>query len=137
MQTKLRGQTMLGDGEKRGRVTETRTHTLPARADHTAIRRNNLELTLRLLALTPGLSRADLAGETGLTRATVTRLVAELIELGLVREGSVGSSRRVGRPGTPHNIDGRHVLAIGLEVNVDYIAILVTDLGGREVHKDE
>lgn len=129
---------MLGDGEKKEeRVEATRTHTLPARADHTAIRRSNLELTLRLLALTPGLSRADLAGGTGLTRGTVTRLVAELIELGLVREGTASSLRRVGRPGTPLNIDGRHVLAIGLEVNVDYIAILVTDLGGREVLKDE
>jgi len=129
---------MPGDGEKKAeRTKETGTHTLPARADHAAIRRNNLELTLRLLALTPGLSRADLAGGTGLTRATVTRQVAELIELGLVREGTVSSSRRIGRPGTPLNIDGRHVLAIGLEVNVDYIAILVTDLGGRDVHKDE
>ena len=83
---------MLRDGEKKEeRVKETRTHTLPARADHTVVRRNNLELTLRLLALTPGLSRADLAGGTGLTRATVTRLVAELIELGLVREGTVSS----------------------------------------------
>jgi len=122
---------------KEERVKETGTHALPARADHTAIRRNNLELTLRLLALTPGLSRADLANDTGLTRATVTRLATELIELGLVREGTVSSMRRVGRPGTPLNIDGRHVLAIGLEVNVDYIAILVTDLAGREVHRDE
>jgi len=129
---------MPRDGETQGeRLTETGTRTLPARADHTAIRRNNLELTLRLLALTPGLSRADLASGTGLTRATVTRLVAELVELGLVREGNVSPLRRVGRPGTPLNIDGRHVLAIGLEVNVDYIAILVTDLGGREVLRDE
>jgi predicted NBD/HSP70 family sugar kinase len=129
---------MQRDGEtKDERVKGTRTHTLPPRADHTVIRRNNLELTLRLLALTPGMSRADLAGGTGLTRATVTRLVAELIELGLVREGTVSSLRRVGRPGTPLDLDGRHVLAIGLEVNVDYIAILVRDLGGREVHKDE
>jgi predicted NBD/HSP70 family sugar kinase len=118
-------------------VKGARTPALPTRADHTAIRRNNLELTLRLLALTPGQSRADLAGGTGLTRATVTRLVAELIELGLVREGTASTLRRVGRPATPLNIDGRHVLAIGLEVNVDYIAILVTDLGGREVHRDE
>jgi predicted NBD/HSP70 family sugar kinase len=125
--------TPRGCEEKEERVK----HTLPARADHTDIRRNNLELTLRLLAQTPGLSRADLAGGTGLTRATVTRLVAELIELGLIREGEVSSSRRVGRPGTPLDIDGRHVLAIGLEVNVDYIAILVRDLGGREVHRDE
>jgi len=123
--------------KKEERVKDTRTQTLPARADHSAIRRNNLELTLRLLALTPGLSRADLAGGTGLTRATVTRLVAELIELGLVREGAVSSLRRVGRPGTPLDIDGRHVLGIGLEVNVDYIGILVRDLGGREVHRDE
>ena len=128
---------MLREGEQEDWVKQTRAQTLPARADHTAIRRNNLELTLRLLALNPGLSRADLAGSTGLTRATVTRLVAELIELGLVREGTASSSRRVGRPGTPLHIDGRHVLAIGLEVNVDYIAVLVTDLGGREVHKDE
>jgi predicted NBD/HSP70 family sugar kinase len=129
---------MLRDGEKKQeRVKETRTDTLPARSDHTVVRRNNLELTLRLLALTPGLSRADLAAGTGLTRATVTRLVAELIELGLVREGTVSSSRGVGRPGTPLDLDGRHVLAIGLEVNVDYIAILVRDLGGREVHRDE
>jgi predicted NBD/HSP70 family sugar kinase len=129
---------MLREGEKQEeRVDDTRAHTLPARADHTAIRRNNLELTLRLLALTPGLSRADLASGTGLTRATVTRLVAELIDLGLVRQGTVSSARRVGRPGTPLDIDGRHVLAIGLEVNVDYIAILVRDLGGREVLWDE
>ena len=129
---------MLRDGEKnQERVKDTRAHTLPARSDHTVVRRNNLELTLRLLALTPGLSRADLAARTGLTRATVTRLVAELIELGLVREGTVSSLRRVGRPGTPLDIDGRHVLAIGLEVNVDYIAILVRDLGGREVYRDE
>jgi predicted NBD/HSP70 family sugar kinase len=123
--------------KKEERVKDTRTQTLPARADHSVIRRNNLELTLRLLALTPGLSRADLAGGTGLTRATVTRLVAELMELGLVREGAVSSSRRVGRPGTPLDIDGRHVLAIGLELNVDYIGILVRDLGGREVYRDE
>jgi predicted NBD/HSP70 family sugar kinase len=129
---------MLGDDEKQEeRVNETCSTTLPARSNHTTVRRNNLELTLRLLALTPGLSRADLAGGTGLTRGTATRLVAELIELGLVREGTVSSSRRVGRPGTPLTIDGRHVLAIGLEVNVDYVAILVTDLGGREVYKDE
>src|ERR1700691_509641 len=122
---------------KEERVKDTRAQTLPARADHSAIRRNNLELTLRLLALTPGLSRADLAGGTGLTRATVTRLVAELIELGLVREGTVSSLRRVGRPGTPLDIDCRHVLAIGLEGKVDYIAMLVRDLRGREVHRDE
>ncbi len=124
-------------GKTEDRVTETRTPALPARADHTAIRRNNLELVLRLLTLTPGLSRAELAGATGMTRATVARLAAELIDLGLLREGSVSPLRRVGRPGTPLYLDGRHVLAIGLEVNVDYIAILVTDLAGREVHRDE
>jgi predicted NBD/HSP70 family sugar kinase len=138
LRRKAEWQPRLRDGEKQEeRVNDTRTHDLPTRADHSLVRRNNLELTLRLLALTPGLSRADLASGTGLTRATVTRLVAELIELGLVREGTVSSSRGVGRPGTPLDIDGRHVLAIGLEVNVDYIAILVRDLGGREVYKDE
>jgi predicted NBD/HSP70 family sugar kinase len=74
-------------------------------------------------------SRAQTAAETGLTRGTVSSLVAELIDLRLVRETGVGSSGRPGRPSQTLSLD-EVVAAVGLEVNVDYIAAVVEDLTG-------
>ena len=59
---------------------------IPQRAGHNDIRRNNLELVLRHLASVGPDSRAGIAARAGLTRATVSRLVAELIDLGVVQE---------------------------------------------------
>jgi len=110
---------------------------IPSRADHSDIRRNNLEVVLRNLSVRGPDSRAGIAARAGLTPATVSRLVGELIDLGLVRETGPDQRmlpRRAGRPPTQLELDGRHVLALGAEVNVDYIAVLGTDLAGRTVH---
>jgi predicted NBD/HSP70 family sugar kinase len=108
----------------------------PARANGSHVRRNNLELVLRDLGALGPDSRAGIAARTGLTRATVSRLVAELIDLGLVREGDWSASGRAGRPGRHLELDGRHVVAVGAEVNVDYLSVLAIDLAGRELHRD-
>jgi predicted NBD/HSP70 family sugar kinase len=105
---------------------------IPKRAGHNDIRRNNLELVLRHLSAVGADSRAGIAARAGLTRATVSRLVAELIDLGMVRESGQDRDGRAGRPGTVLEL-GDGVLAIGMEVNVDYLSILVIDLAGREV----
>jgi predicted NBD/HSP70 family sugar kinase len=110
---------------------------IPSRAGHGDVRRNNLQVVLRHLAMVGPDSRAGIAARAGLTPSTVSRLVGELIQLGLVREASVDASlppRRTGRPATRLELDGRHVLALGAEVNVDYIAVLGTDVAGRELH---
>jgi predicted NBD/HSP70 family sugar kinase len=108
----------------------------PARAGHRDVRRNNLEVVLRQLAVTGTGSRAGIAARTGLTPSTVSRLVGELMELGLVREAGEDAglppARAPGRPATLLELDGRHVLALGAEINVDYIAVLGNDLAGRE-----
>jgi predicted NBD/HSP70 family sugar kinase len=101
------------------------------------IRRNNLVVVLRELATGGPDSRAGLAARTGLTRATVSRLVVELMLLGLVREGDRENGGRAGRPGTLVHLDGRHVIAVGTEVNVDYLSFLAVDLAGREVYREE
>jgi predicted NBD/HSP70 family sugar kinase len=111
----------------------SRALAIPARAGHTDVRRNNLEVVLRHLAAVGPDSRAGIAARAGLTRATVSRLVAELLELGLVRESGRDENGRAGRPGTRLELDGRHVVAVGAEVNVDYLAVLGIDLAGREV----
>jgi predicted NBD/HSP70 family sugar kinase len=108
---------------------------IPKRAGHNDIRRNNLELVLRHLSAVGADSRAGIANRAGLTRATVSRLVAELIDLGLVRESGQDRDGRAGRPGTVLELGGS-VLAIGMEVNVDYLSVLVIDLAGREVLRE-
>jgi predicted NBD/HSP70 family sugar kinase len=67
---------------------------------------------------------------TGLTRGTVSSLVAELIALDLVREtGETTSPRGTGRPGATLEL-ADVVVGVGLEVNVDYVAVSVEDLTG-------
>ncbi|MGH2856565.1 MAG: ROK family transcriptional regulator [Solirubrobacteraceae bacterium] len=113
----------------------SRDSIAPRRAGHNDIRRNNLEVVLRELSAGGPDSRAGIAARTGLTRATVSRLVAELIALGVVRETGRDGGGRAGRPSTRLEL-GEDVLAIGMEVNVDYVSVLVVDLAGREVLRD-
>ena len=74
--------------------------------------------------------RARLADDTGLTKATVSSLVTELIERGLVIEGNVDRGG-MGRPGRAVELDPSGVRFVGVELQVDYIAGMVLDLGGR------
>jgi predicted NBD/HSP70 family sugar kinase len=99
-------------------------------ADQTTVRHANLSAVLRHVASAGPCSRAQVAAETGLTRGTVSSLVTELIALELVREtGEAASPRRVGRPGVALEL-ATVVVGIGLEVNVDYLAVSVEDMTG-------
>lgn len=101
------------------------------RADQSTVRHANLGTVLRHVAERGPCSRAAVASGTGLTRGTVSSLVGELIELGLVRESAqpAGPPRGIGRPGIAIELGGT-VAAIGLEVNVDYLAVCLEDVRG-------
>jgi predicted NBD/HSP70 family sugar kinase len=103
----------------------------PRRADRSAIRRNNLAVVTRHLAVAGRASRAGIAAGTGLTNSTVARLVSELQDLGLVREGGTAPARGAGRPGAWVELDGTGLLVVGCEVNVHRMVVRVRDLGGR------
>lgn len=100
--------------------------------DQVSLRRHNLAVVLGHLRESGPRSRARIATDTGLNKATVSSLVAELAELGLARDGGVERGGAVGRPGQTVEVDGR-VCGLGAEINVDYIATLVLDLRGEEV----
>jgi predicted NBD/HSP70 family sugar kinase len=104
---------------------------IPRRADRSAIRRNNLEVVARHLAMSGRASRADIATATGLTNSTVARLVTELQNLGLVRDVGTAPARGAGRPGAWVELDGTGLLVVGCEVNVHRMVVRVCDLGGR------
>ena len=99
-----------------------------ARADHGTVRRNNLSLIMRTLQHSGARSRARLAADTGLTKATVSSLVAELVDRGLVSEGEIQREGGIGRPGQTIDLNRHHVCGIGVEVNVDYVAVLALNL---------
>jgi len=110
-------------------------------ADQTTVRRANLSVVLRHVASAGPRSRAQVAAETGLTRGTVSSLVTELIALDLLREtGEATAPRGIGRPGVALEL-ADVVVGIGLEVNVDYLAVSVEDMTGavryeRRAHRD-
>ncbi len=110
-----------------------RDHDLPrAGADQMTLRRSNLSLVLRSLRESGPRSRARLAAELGLNKATVSSLVSELTERGLVREGQAERGG-VGRPGLAVELDGQTVCGIGAEINVHHVGALALDLTGTLV----
>lgn len=101
-------------------------------ASQANVRHQNLALVTRLIfgARTPP-SRADLAASTGLGRATVSRLVQELLTGGIVAERAPEGTATRGRPGTPLAAAERTLAGIGLETNVDFVAGRAIDLAGN------
>ena len=104
-------------------------------ADPRDVRRHNLSLVLREVAERGPRSRATIALETGLNKTTVSSLVAELIELGLLRESGLERPGAVGRPAQRVEIDPTGPFVLGLEVNVDYLAAEASDLAGVTLHR--
>ena len=102
--------------------------------DQIDLRRANLGLVLRSLRDHGPRSRATLAADLGLTRSTVSTLVAELGARGLVREGKVQRAS-VGRPSTAVELDGSDVCGLGAEINVNHVAVVALDLGGRVLNE--
>jgi predicted NBD/HSP70 family sugar kinase len=98
------------------------------------VRRHNLSLVLGEVARSPR-SRTALAGETGLNKSTVSSLVAELCDLGFLRDSGQERSGAVGRPPQNVELDPEGPFVLGLEINVDYLAVWATDLGGAVLHR--
>lgn len=102
----------------------------PATAGTEGLRRTNTGAVLRALRRLGPSTRAELAKHTGLAKATVGVIVADLEAAGAVaEEGSRPGVR--GRPGRPVALRGERFVTLGLELNVDYVSAVVLDLAGQ------
>jgi len=98
--------------------------------DQSLMREINRMALVRAIQRVPGLSRAELAKETGLTKSTVSLLVQDLIEEGWLREADVQTTGAIGRRPTPLFLDGDRLAMIGAEVSIEQISVLTVSLTG-------
>ena len=132
------GPSALGPSTPQGRAAAP-GHAAPQRhrpriaaggpAGQQTIRRQNLGLVMREVMDGGPRSRASIAEAVGLTKSTVSSLVSELLARGLLSERGFAPGGGVGRPGRLVALSDRTV-GVGLEINVDYLAVCVLDLSG-------
>jgi predicted NBD/HSP70 family sugar kinase len=101
-------------------------------ADLGDVRITNLAVVLRHVRAEAPCSRADIAASTGLNKATVSSLVADLIDRRLIRETGL-TENRIGRPATMLVVDGEPYAALGIEVSADQLTVVAVDLAGTEL----
>jgi predicted NBD/HSP70 family sugar kinase len=102
-----------------------------------SLRTHNLGLVLRHVATSARpVSRADVAAATGLTKATVSTLVDELLAGSLLAEVDPAPRTGAGRPAVGLRLASQGPAGLGLEINIDYLAACVVDLTGRERHRE-
>jgi predicted NBD/HSP70 family sugar kinase len=114
----------------------------PAPLRQRSLWRHNLALVLAEIGRDGTVSRARIAQATGLTRATVSALVDDLLRGGLIAEVEPEPRRSAGRPAAGLVLSPAGPAGLGLEINIDYLAAVVVDLTGamryREVrHVDQ
>ncbi len=95
-------------------------------ADQNLVRKINLALVINTLRHQAPLSRAGLADHTGLNRSTISSIINELLNNRLVQETTLQSDR-VGRPGMLLELNPAGGFAVGIELGVDFISLVVTD----------
>jgi predicted NBD/HSP70 family sugar kinase len=112
--------------------------TLRPPAHPSGVRSHNLALVMSALADSGmaeggvaggGSSRTAIAARTGLTKASVTSLVDELMACGLVAEDEPTRGTR-GRPATTLRVHPAAPAAIGVDLGVNAVTAVRTDLSG-------
>ncbi|MEN9564506.1 MAG: hypothetical protein RIR73_2750, partial [Chloroflexota bacterium] len=98
--------------------------------DQAFLRETNLAQVVRLIHNQSPLSRAQLAGITGLNKSTISSLVDELIKRGVVYETG-SNTGGTGRPATLLEINPNTGHVIGVDLGVDFVSVAVTDILGN------
>ena len=108
--------------------------TSTQKVDHSVMKRLNRSLILSHLRRESNQTRASLAATTGMTRATVSQLVAELIDAQFVREGTqLPSTKHGGRRGTTLTLDPRGGAAIGIAFQSQSLTVRVSNFVGKSI----
>lgn len=105
--------------------------------NRTSLKENNLIQIVRCLHFQDDCTRVSLSRELGLTQAAITKLVNELISIGLVTETSSIESGK-GRHPIRLKLNGDRYQTLAGRINRDYVSAGLYDLNGKMyAHLDE
>lgn len=102
--------------------------------DQTLVKQINKSIVLTTVQQKSPISRAQISKDTGLNKATVSSLVSDLLEGRLVEEMGAGLSNG-GRKPTMLFFNNKAGYAIGIDLGVNYVLGILTDLQGTIVAK--
>lgn len=107
----------------------------PVNTSKLAIRNSNLAAVLRVVVRRRLVSRASISEELGLSRSTVSELIAQLVQLGYVVETVDAAGGGVGRPS--HVVaPSRDIVTLVIDPERDRVAVGAIGLNG-ELHSIE
>ena len=104
------------------------------------LRENNTKEVIRYLAIHGGTSRIQLSKELGLSKMTITNIVSDLLEMGLINE--IGISRQTENVTTGPKpvllaIRKNRILSIGIFISRERILATLGDIASGELCFDE
>lgn len=103
--------------------------------DQEMMRKINKGNILNLIREKKPVSRSELAKITGMSPTSVGRIVSELIELGLIKETELASSKVVGRKALLLDTEPNSVYAVCVQIDEDVSRIGIIDFDGTIIEE--
>ena len=100
-----------------------------------AVRQHNLSTVVNLVHQLGPISRSKLGQLTGLNRSTISILVEELTNLGMVFESESTSREGLGRPSIQVSAS-EEVVAIAVHPELEYLAVAAVSLSGQVLQEE-
>lgn len=102
------------------------------------IRRVNRASVLNMIKNRQPISRAQISKQLGLSRATVSAIVDELIDKKMIYESDIKKANgKIGRRSTMLGFNPRSMFCIGLDVGGTKILTIITDLNGEILYQEK
>lgn len=100
------------------------------------LRAHNIGVVLSaILRSTTAVSRADIARATGMTKAAISFIVADLIAHGVLHEGKPQQLTTTGKPSNPLEFADGQWLGLGVQIHTDGYGFLIQDFNGNIVEQ--
>jgi predicted NBD/HSP70 family sugar kinase len=102
----------------------------------TNLRQANQRAVLTIISIMPGCSNADIARRTGLAPQSVSAVLADLDELGLLTRGEARRGGGRGQPATPLFVNAQGAYAIGVSIGWSRLEVVLLDLDTHIIHSE-
>lgn len=101
-------------------------------SSHNNMREKNEQLVIQIINQQPNVSRVELSNKTGLTKATISSIVNQMIDNGLILETGAGSSSSAGgRKPIFLKINKKAGVSLSIDLGYNYIFAITTFLDGE------